>query len=217
MRVFLDEQAIEIQRAGGSDGQTPDSVAAAIAAARAAAQANGRVIIDVRVNGERLDDDALDSPSDSPAGDIEFKCFSADPRQLVAESFVDVSLALEGARPAQREAADSLQTGNLEAAFEQLAGALEVWDAVHRVTEQGPALLGVTLASLHPSGGSIEKDLATLSATLQQVRDAVGTQDWSTLADLLGHDLDDAACRWARLLAEFGDRASAQPGRGGGA
>lgn len=208
MRVFLDEQSIELPGAGN------ESVAAAIAAARAMAQARGRVIVDVQVDGERLDDEAIDNPSTKPAGDIEFKCFSADPRQLVAESFIDVARALEAARPAQREAADALQTGKLDTAFEQLAGALEVWDAVHRVTEQGPALLGVTLASLDPSGRSIERDLATLSATLQQVKDAVGTQDWSTLADLLSHELDTAADQWSRLLVAIGERARASTGGG---
>ena len=209
MRVFLDGQTISIPNGEGG------SVATAIAVARAVAGAQGRVIIDVRVDGERLDDEALESPSDKPAGDIEFKCISADPRQLVAESFADVSRALEGARPVQREAAESLQTGQLDAAFEQLAGALEVWDAVHRVTEQGPALLGVPLSSLDTEGSKgVERDLAALSATLQQVKDAVGGQDWSTLADLLTHELDSAADQWSRRLNTFGKRT--HPGAGGG-
>jgi hypothetical protein len=198
MRVFLDDHALS------SPG---DSIAAAIAAARTEAGRKGRVVVDVLVDGERLDEDALDAPSTRPAGDIELKCLSADPRRLVAESFTGVAAALNDARAAQREAADALQTGKLDAAFEQLQAALEVWDAVHRVTEQGPALLGVTLTSLDPTAGKVERDLTELTATLQQVKDAVGAQDWSTLADLLSHELDGASQRWSDLLTGLGARA----------
>jgi hypothetical protein len=207
MRAFLDEKPIAIPGGTGS-------VAAAIAAARAAAAASGRVIVDVQVDGERLDEEAIDAPSTLPAGDIELKCVSADPRQLVAESFADVSRALDGARPVQREAAEALQTGKLDAAFEALAGVLEVWEAVHRVTDQGPALLGLTLASL-AHNDRVQNELNDLTATLQQVKEAVAAHDWSTLADLLSHELDTAANRWARLLLTFAERAkTATPGEG---
>jgi hypothetical protein len=202
MRVFLDDHALT---------NPGDSIATAIVAARTEAGRQGRVVIDVLVDGERLDDEALDAPSNRPIGDIELKCFSADPRRLVAESFTSVADALNEARAAQREAADALQTGKLDAAFEQLQAALEVWEAVHRVTEQGPALLGVTLSSLDPSSGAVERDLAGLTATLQQVKDAVGVQDWSTLSDLLSHELDTAAVQWSSLLNGLGTSAQRVP------
>lgn len=204
MRAFLDEQSIDVP-----DG----SIATAIATARAAAGANGRIVVDVLVDGERLDDEALDSPSALPAGDIELKCISADPGQLVAESFRDVANALINARAVQREAAEALQTGKLDAAFEGLTGVLEVWEAVHRVTDQGPALIGVPLATLAPQpdssskGRDVHAELTSLSSTLQQVKDAVAAQDWSTLADLLSHELDSAADRWSRLLLALAERA----------
>lgn len=202
MRAFLDERSIDVP-----DG----SVASAIATARAAAGASGRIVVDILVDGERLDDEALDSPSTLPAGDIELKCISADPRRLVAESFTDVANALASARPAQHEAAEALQTGKLDAAFENIAGVLEVWDAVHRVTEQGPALIGVPLAALEqdatPDGGGVQAALVSLSGTLQQVKEAVAAQDWSTLADLLSHELDGAAEHWSKLLLALAKRA----------
>ncbi|MDP1661580.1 MAG: hypothetical protein Q8L55_06650 [Phycisphaerales bacterium] len=202
MRAFLDGRSIDVP-----DG----SVATAIATARAAAGASGRIVVDILVDGERLDDEALDAPSTLPAGDIELKCISADPRQLVAESFTDVANALANARPVQREAAEALQTGKLDAAFESLTGVLEVWDAVHRVTDQGPALLGVPLAALAAGSSGerqgVQAELALLSDTLQQVKDAVATQDWSTLADLLSHELDGAADRWSKLLLALAQRA----------
>ena len=209
MRAFLDEKSLELSSAPGGG-----SVAAAIAAARAAAAARGRIVIDVLVNGERLDEEALETPSILPAGDIELKCVSADPGQLVAESFADVSRAIDDARPVQREAADALQTGKLDAAFDRLAGVLEVWDAVHRVTDQGPALLGIPLAKLAATQ-RVEQELADLSATLQQVKDAVTGQDWSTLADLLTHELDASADRWSRLLLALAQRAKENSGGGG--
>jgi len=201
MRVFLDDQRIDIPGPAQAG-----SVAAAISAARSTANASGRVIVDILVDGERLDEEALESPSTKPAGDIELKCFSADPRQLVAESFADVSRALTDARTVQKEAAAALQTGRLDAAFDGLSSVLEVWDAVHRVTEQGPALLGVPLSAI-AGDSSIQKDLSDLSATLTQLRSVVANQDWPTLADLLECELDDAAQRWSELLSAFAQRA----------
>lgn len=202
MRAYLDDTALDT---------SCHSIAEAIGAARTAARSRGRVVVDVLVDGERLDEEALDAPSTAPAGDIELKCLSADPRKLVAESFHGVASALEDARVAQQQAAASFQTGAMEPAFDNLQAALEVWDAVHRVTDQGPALLGVTLAMLDPHRNKVQGDLTVLSGTLQQVKDAVSAQDWSTLADLLTHELDDAARRWGALLTGLGVRAETIP------
>ncbi|MBY0307177.1 MAG: hypothetical protein K2Q09_00400, partial [Phycisphaerales bacterium] len=78
MRAYLDDTALDT---------SCHSIAEAIGAARTAARSRGRVVVDVLVDGERLDEEALDAPSTAPAGDIELKCLSADPRKLVAESF----------------------------------------------------------------------------------------------------------------------------------
>ncbi|MFT3686214.1 MAG: hypothetical protein QM783_15040 [Phycisphaerales bacterium] len=163
------------------------------------------------IDGERLDDEALSAPSVRSAGAVELRCVSADPRMLVAESFAGVADALVNARQSQKLAAESLQTGKLDEAFNELQAALEVWDAVHRVTDHGPALLGVTLAHLGTTGQSLDADLGRLSRTLAQVKEAVGGQDWSTLADLLSHELDDAAERWGGLLSNLGTAARSVP------
>src|SRR4051812_24793474 len=54
MRAFLDDRSIEVPEDGGA---ASGSVAAAISAARAQAQARGRVIIDVLIDGERIDEE----------------------------------------------------------------------------------------------------------------------------------------------------------------
>lgn len=199
MKAFLDERSLSV---------TPPTLAAAFEIARAAAQAEGRVIVDVLINGQRASEDVIDHPSDKPAGDIEFKCITADPCALVSQSLREVASTLDSARSAQEEAAGALQQGRMDEAFALIADIMDVWDSLRRVVDQGPALIGETIHDyplINAAGQPIDShaQIEQLSTTLQDIKGAVGLQDWSTLADLLSNELDSAADQWVTLLNQM--------------
>jgi hypothetical protein len=198
MRIYLDNQPLD------SDALT---VAGGIATAREAAHAEGRVIIEAKLDGRTLLGTEL--ASTDQAGE-ELRLVSANPRALVAASLREVADGMAEVRAAQAEAAGLLQSGEYEPAFARMGEAIGGWENVRRVIDEGPRLLGVDATPLplgrsRTVGGAIE----ALSASLTNLQSAVRVQDWSTLADVLEADLDDSATEWGNLLVSLADHLSA--------
>lgn len=208
MKVFLDKQELSV--GFGQDSAAAPSAGAlgeALDEARRTAQALGRVIVEVKLDGRALSTEEIDAGErgvaiDPPPQRLEF--ITADPRELVATSMAQAADALEEARDAQTSAAELLASGDVGGALEQIGEVVGVWEAVRVVLEQGPGLLGVPLARFAHGreGGSVELDRHTreLSACLQNFKSALTAEDWSTLGDLLAEDMDVQARVWSELL-----------------
>ncbi|MGD9690461.1 MAG: hypothetical protein AB7K52_12045 [Phycisphaerales bacterium] len=197
MRVFLDDEPVAV---------TDPSVGAAVAAARSAAWARGRVVVEVKLDGRDLAEEELGASG--PAGGAELRMLSAEPGALVAYSLKEVAGSLPNLRAAQTEAAERLQVGEFGPALSRLGEALAVWESLRRVVDEGPRLLGLE-ASTVPSGngeGTIGDEVARLAGILSGLQAALQNQDWSSLADLLEGDLDEAADGWERALAALAER-----------
>lgn len=195
MRLLLDDQPLSI------DART---IAEGIAAGRDAALAEGRVIVEAKLDGRLLEGGELSS---TIAGEgAELRLTSADPRALVAASLREVAGSLPDLRTAQAEAARRIQAGEYEAAFEHLGEAIAGWEGVRRVIDEGPRLLGIDASGLTPAGPrTVAASIDSLSAALSALQDAVRVQDWSTLADVLEGELTDAAREWEALLRGLSD------------
>jgi hypothetical protein len=209
MRVFLDEQPIQVDQ---------PTLAAALSAGRAAADARSRVIVEVKLDGRPVSGPELDEPSQAPQPGSEVRLLTAEPRALVRTTLLDVADLLPQAREMQGQAARKFQAGQFQEAFADLTEALSVWDTVRQVVEQGPSLLGLSVMDLKLGGESMVTRVEGLSVRLGAVRSALTSQDWSTLADCLEGDLDAAAEDWATLLRALADQISQRPapGRAGG-
>ena len=85
MRVFLDEQLCETDA---------DSVAAAIAGAASLAEKQGRMVVEVMVDGDHWTDEQIASASSSDACAEEVKLQSAVPGQLVCQVLHDAEAVL---------------------------------------------------------------------------------------------------------------------------
>jgi hypothetical protein len=196
MKVFLDDKQLEIEAA---------TVAAALDAGRSAAGSLGRVIVEAKLDGRVLTAPELESPSRSAgAGTLHF--VSADPSLLVEYSMRDVAGMIPDMRAAQSAAARLLQSAEYEPALTQLAEALNTWEAIRHVIDEGPRLLQIDLRTVRVGdleAGTVVDSLARHLAALQE---ALRAQDWSTIADVLEGELEAAAADWQRLLVGLADR-----------
>ena len=225
MQVFVDDQPVLPPR---------PTLAAALAAGREAAHARGRVVVEAARDGKPIPDAELDSPTDEPfEGEIRF--VTAEPRTLVQTTLLDVADGMDELREIQIETAQLLQTGQYQDAFAQLSEAVGVWDTVRRVVEQGPALLNLSIESLRvhaaprpdaPAGAGGAADagqmvtahIDALSRQLTDLKAALGARDWSSLADQLEGEMDDASRRWEAILRDIAAQLAAQaPGAGASA
>lgn len=205
MPVLLDDAPLNL-------AQPHPTLAVALDAARAAAEARRRVITDILLDGRPVPDDALgpapDAPPLAPGADLRF--ISADPIDLVQASLRDAATALDAIDDHQRAAAESIQTGHFDKAMPSLSEAFTTWDTARKVLTDGCALLG-----LNPETLAIEVDgspvpvagaVRLLLIRLTEIKRCLTAQDWCGLSDTLAYDLPADAELWRRMLRGLADR-----------
>lgn len=201
MEITLDGAVLRV------DGST---LGAALKSAADAAAASGRIVVDIRADGERLPNEFLENP-DRPLGGVRVLAFtSADPRSLVVQTFEEAANTLQALVGVQQVVAEHIQAGRLEEAMDPLREVLESWQAVNQVVSQGAALVAVPLDDLRVQEftGEITFQAASteLLGVLRSLRDAMDSEDWSAVADAVGYDLDAQAGRWERMLRALARR-----------
>lgn len=192
MRVLLDDQAVSLE---------VPTFAAAMDAGRREAERRGRVLVEVQVDGRPAPEAWLNAPESEDCRAAEVRLVSADPVSLVQVTLQEVADALEASRSSQKRAAELIQEDRLDEAMEPLSQAVSAWASVHQGVSNGAALLGLDTAALtavtgEPIGAMIED----LAAQLRSLKLAIAGEDWTTVADVLGYDMDDRCISWARAI-----------------
>jgi hypothetical protein len=198
MNVLLDDQPCQFDAA---------SVGEAITAAASLAEARGRMIVEVLVDGRALSQSDLDEPSNQTmrgsAGEVRLS--SALPTELVRATFQDAAGALSEADALQQSAAGMIQAGQVTQAMDKLAEALSIWSSVQQALVLGAPAAGINLETELAAIGR-EQALSQLNQHLKAIRDALQTRDPVGLADTLLYDLPDVVSQWRSLLHALAER-----------
>lgn len=197
MRAYLD------------DAELPGpitSLAESIDAARQAAAARGRVVVEVSADGARVPDEVLDRPEAAPApASVQF--ITAEPRSMVRVALLDAAEALERARDDHAAIVAALDGAEIDAARSSLERVLEAWGMCVATVRDGGALLGMDLDAPLDDGVSPSAHVGSLMAVLIEIKRCVGVQDWAGLGDAVGCDLEAQARSWDAMLRALADRA----------
>lgn len=191
MQVLLDSDPCELKA---------QTVGEAIAAAATLAQTQGRLIIDVIVDGLRLSEQQLDSAeqNDATADTVEF--ITAEPKELVLQTFEDAAEALTDADTLQKEAAELLQSDQSIICMDKLAEALSIWLTVQQAIVKGSQVVELQLDSISVKKIPITESIARLNENLQLLRSALQQDDQVAVADALLYEFPDIINEWRTIL-----------------
>jgi hypothetical protein len=206
MNVTLDGQPMVIAR---------PTLAAALAEGVNQARTRGRVIIEVKGDGAMLGDDALSNPSDTEGQFGLVQLISADPRNLVKVTLGDGAEALRALLDEQQRVAELIHADKGQEAVAGLQAIFQTWQTIKDLVERGATLLDTDLSVVElsglPEGETFSKASTRLLTHLRRVKTALGSQDWSALADVLQYDLCDEAQAWEKLLDALADHVGTLP------
>lgn len=195
MRAFLDNTEIP---------QEHPSQRAAFAAAIAAAEGRGRIVIEAVRDGSAVRPDDLAELPDGPGEAQEIRFISADPGQLVSVTLGEVADAMGELVAAQTALAEQIQAGEMDELGDRLTEIVEIWQAVRQSVDHATHLLGPHVQQTRVDVGgramSVADAAPALAAALGEVQRTVREQDWSGLADVLLEDLSDQATLWRGLI-----------------
>jgi len=186
-----------------------NSVGDAIAAAAALAEQNGRRIVEVIVDGDRMTQSDLDSPSqmNAAAGEVQF--VSVEPRAMVRETFLQAADSLEELDRLQRTAAELMQGDRLADAMTQLDEAISIWMMVQNAALTGVRFAGIDLDAVDLGDRSMQASIDELNRHLQRMIDALRNQDVVDLSDTLLYEMPDVVESWRTMLRALAEEAVA--------
>lgn len=204
MRIVLDDKPCSLQ-AG--------SVADAIDAAATLAEQAGRVIVDVFVDGDRWSGEQLGGKSTALVAPTEVRFVTAEPHELVRQTLLDASAALQDADDFQRAAAEQIQAGDLAGAMPRLGEAITIWQSVKQAVASGAELVGLDLQALQVEHRPAEQIISGLGEQLRSLKNSLAAGDAIGLADTLLYELPAVVDSWRGLLEQM-HAAVGRPGPG---
>lgn len=198
MRVWLDETECDFH---------PDSVAQAIEYGAEVAERQGRLIIDVQVDGASWTESQIEQSRQLAAPAEEVRMLSSDPVELVRHTWSDAAEALAEADARQREAAHMIQADRNTEAMEQLSEVIDVWGSVQKAVSLGSQALAIDLDQESIEGTPVTEYVERLGQQLRTLRDALQQEDPIGVSDTLLYDLPQTIADWRELLSHLHDRA----------
>ena len=184
MKTFLDD--VPVADAG-------QSLATALDAIRP--HCEDRLIIEVLADGSPVPDADLDNPPATEPYAQELRLKTARASAIIGESLLQAADAIDAVNARQEVAAEHLGAGNIEDAMHELRGALDMWGQIRSLIALVLDLPGSPIDAEGMHGA-----IAELSGILTQLRDALSTQDWPSVSDIVVYDLPPLGEQWREQL-----------------
>lgn len=194
MDIFIDHEPMPLS------GEPPATLGELIEQARGRVMESGRLIVEVRLDGEPVGEERFEEAMGRAIEAEEVQLVTADARELTRQTLDDVKQSLGSAREAQQEAAQSLSADEPSAALERVREALQVWGHAQSAVQQVAQLFQLPLDEMTVGGRSLHAVAEELAEQLNQVREQLAANDWLGLADTLGHELDRTVDTWSELM-----------------
>jgi len=195
MKVLLDDTPCDIDAQG---------LGPAISAAATMAEQQGRMIVEVRVDGETWSAEQLDGLSEHTAAVAEVHLTTASTDDLIRQTIADSINSLDGVDSLQREAAALIEADRIEEAMQPLRNALTGWGGVQQAVSMIAAALGLDLDQIEVDGTPVPTIVTGLHEQLQIIAHALTKQDPVGLADTLQYELPPVVQQWRDLLTKLG-------------
>ncbi len=189
MDIYLDNEPL-------TSDQT--SLGGLLSEARQQLGDSGRVIVEIRVDGQALDADALDEQRIIEAAEVQF--VTANPRELTISTLQQVRGALDNARQAQSEAASMLRADQPNEALDHVRDLLTVWQQAQQSVLHSAQLLEIPLDEIEANGRPVAQIIDELSEMLSELRGQLTSNDWLGVADTLDEPLRLAVDDWQQLI-----------------
>lgn len=194
MAIYLDDQPVQLE---GADLGT------VLEAARRRVEPQGRVVVEVRLDGAEVVGDELDRQRAAPVAAADLRLYTAAPRELAAATLEQLGPRLADARAAQSEAAELFQQDRAGEAMRRVGDAIEAWRQTQQAALQSAMLLGIDLERRTFEGQPIQAFTQELLERIRALRDAISAGDTVTLADALAYEWPELTDRWERLIQEL--------------
>jgi hypothetical protein len=191
MPVKIDDQPVALQ--GGS-------LRALLAAAREHLAPEGRMVVQVQLDGQPVVEEALDSDQPTDFSAVEVQMYSASPADLAVGALEQAREQIAGARELQEQAADLLQQDEPAQALDKVGQSIAGWIQAQQAVTQVAELLGLDLATIRVEGEPVTTRTQDLLTRLVELKELLEASDHVALADALAYEWPETTEKWDAAL-----------------
>lgn len=191
MAIYLDDEPTELAGEG---------LAEILASASEVLAADGRVVVEVMVDGEAITGDALGDHQNAAVGDTEIRLTSADPKALAVSTLTQVREQLPFAGTLHEQAAEQLQADNPSEALQHISEAIELWIMTQEAVLGAAGVVGLGLDDVKVDGEPMSGFTDELIEKLHGLKDLIVNKDTVALADALAYEWPAIVQRWDELI-----------------
>lgn len=198
MNIWIDDTQIE---------QT-DDLDTALETARLHAESQGRLIVDILVNGQPATDAFFEESMENlpPITDLHFT--TADTASLVSETIDTAIESIALLKADQQAGAQQLREDDMDNAMQTLRAIMEGWQAMRDIVDQITQITDLDINALTVNQQPATQIVEKLSKSLGDVRETLKNEDWSLLGDVIEYDLNELAEQWSSLLSAMKSQAA---------
>lgn len=197
MRVILDNQPCTIDAT---------NLGEALAAASTLAEGQGRLVVEVLVDGALLSDAQLQDEDRlcGTARELELKTTTAS--ALLKETFNQAAEAIADTARIQQHAAELLRSNQPSEGMQAIGTALNSWGEIHEATVKGLLLAGEEPEQLVVGKIAFVEANTSLQEQLSALREGIQAQDASAICDGLLYEFPRVCELWIELLQGLAER-----------
>lgn len=194
MPVHIDDLPVAIE---------PGPLGDVLLAAQKQLEADGRIIVEVLLDGAPLIGDDLFDRQNETVGDATLNLVTANPRELVVDTLGEIHRMLQVASESQTEAADCLQRDDEAGAYERIGDAMTIWQQTERAVRESAQIMEFTLDDLLVEERTFSELTAGLIEQLGALRSLLQARDTVALADTLQYEWPDTTMLWQKAVEQL--------------
>lgn len=165
----------------------------------------GLVCDGIDVLGDELSDVLTRPVSDYERIDVQ----TGDPAETVGGALRDALATLDTVETHRADVVALLGEGKTPEAMKRLGDCLSLWVQINEVIMQSVSLLGVTKTDVFSNVDQLTQLLHPVKSRLSEIKEAVASQDFVTLADVLSYEFDEVREGWRSAIQLVLDHAAA--------
>ncbi len=197
MRVLLDNDPCPI---------SPANIGEALLAASDIAEGQGRLVVEILVDGRPLTDDDLQEEECLSASAEEVQLKTTTATLLLSETFANAAQAIQDANTVHEQAADLIRSGKSLEGMHALSTALSIWGEIHEAVVKGLALAGEDPDTLKVGEVRLTQASSSLQEILADLKSGIALQDNSSICDCLLYEFPPVSSQWIALLEGLSKR-----------
>jgi hypothetical protein len=163
-------------------------------------QRDNRLVIKLLIDGEQPNLSIMGQIRAKPLNGHTLFIETAAPQEIALDVLTEVDAELERADDLKAEVIEFLQRNEPAPAMQRLSGCFTVWNAASESLEKTTQLLRIDVEAIRLDTCTLQESLVQFAEQLRQIKTALESRDFVSLADVLEYEMTQTTERWRQAI-----------------